>query len=123
MDAKSPSCEVDKRTRQSGEKSSVPKFHAIKKKADTHPGNSGGCNVGIDLFRKKKEDKSVIPHTPRTNMPMATHTANELQSFSRSAGCITGSPRTFHNHCYNILGLFQMLGFAIRRTSQITRTQ
>ena len=44
--------------------------------------------------------------------------------FSRSAACITGSPRaTFYNHFYNILGLFQMLWFAIQRTSQITRTQ
>ena len=52
---------------------------------------------------------------------MATHTVNELQSFSRSAACITGSPRTtFHNHFYNILGPFRMLWFAIQRTSQIT---
>ena len=49
---------------------------------------------------------------------------NALQSFSRSAACITGSPRTtFHNHFYNILGLFRMLWFAIQRTSQVTRTQ
>ena len=56
-------------------------------------------------------------------MPMAT-AVNELQSFSRSAACITGFPRTtFHNHFYNILGLFRMLWFAIQRTSQITGTQ
>ena len=40
-----------------------------------------------------------------------------------SAACITGSPRTFHNHFYSILGLFPMLWFAIQWTSQITGTQ
>ena len=39
----------------------------------------------IDLFREKKTGE-LFPHTPRTNM-------NQLQSFSRSAACITDSPK------------------------------
>ena len=36
-------------------------------------------SLEIDLFRKKKDGRD-IPHTPRTNMPMAIHTVKELQS-------------------------------------------
>ena len=36
----------------------------------------------IDLFRGGKDGR-VIPHYPRTNMQMATHTVNELQFFFR----------------------------------------
>ena len=43
----------------------------------------GGITV-IDLGRKKG---GLFPIFPRTNMPMATHTVNELQSFF-DTGCL-----------------------------------
>ena len=70
------------------------------------------CYFASEINRPvpEKKDGRVIDLFG-TNMPMATHTVNELQSFLISAACITftGSPRTSHNHFYNILGHFQML--------------
>ena len=36
---------------------------------------------------EKKKSGRVVPYNPRTNMPMATHTVNELQFFFE-IGCL-----------------------------------
>ena len=76
----------------------------------------GNVVCTIDLFRKEKKTRELFPTTPGTNSEWIAVCFDCLYyRFPERT--------TFHNHLYNILGLFRILWCAIQRTSQITRTR